>query len=335
MPHLCIVCDGRFSTKESFYAHKQNHTERNLYSCTECERHMTSQCALYRHMNIHASKFTCTECGKCCHSSNSLAAHRQSHCVKKPHTFECSVCTQQFTRSSHLTVHSRIHSGEKPYVCYVCEKAFSQCGHLQGHMAVHMADKHHKCSVCNRRFSRAADLRLHIRCVHDNRRPYQCHCCGRRFKINRELKQHALTHTGTKPYSCGHCSDQFTRLIELKRHLLKSHSEGTWLMYEICQNISLRADELLVTMNNGGTDRSRNCQLWVNDRCLAWRQPSNRLVLLFTIAISLSLIHINLDLKALMMRASMPSTVRWSSKFHLLITLLEKNTWQYPWCTAS
>ena len=187
-------------------------------------------------MCIRDSK--CTECGKRCHSSNNLAAHR-THCQKKPSVFECSVCAQQFTRSSLLTVHIRTHSGHQPYVCYVCDKAFSQCGHLKHHIAVHMADRQHRCTVCDKNFTRATDVRLHVRCVHGNRRPYQCHHCGRRFKINRELQRHVLTHTGTKPYRCGQCSDRFMRLIELKRHLLKSHSEGTWLKTEIYQNRGL------------------------------------------------------------------------------------------------
>jgi len=60
-------------------------------------------------------------------------------------------------------VHSRIHSGQKPYKCHVCEKAFSQSSNLHTHMRVHTGDKPYKCSLCHKRFSYSSDLQQHPR----------------------------------------------------------------------------------------------------------------------------------------------------------------------------
>jgi len=68
-PHLCTVCDKRFTRKDGLNYHKARHTEGQLYSCTLCEKVFTSQQCLKIHMNVHSSKYKCTECGKCFRSN--------------------------------------------------------------------------------------------------------------------------------------------------------------------------------------------------------------------------------------------------------------------------
>jgi len=107
------------------------HTRENQYTCTQCEKCLSSKWALYYHMNIHRGKYKCTECGRCFGSKYNLAVHMRSYSGEKP--FECTVCGKRFTVSSHLVSHSRIHTGEKPYKCHVCNKAFITSSHLQRH----------------------------------------------------------------------------------------------------------------------------------------------------------------------------------------------------------
>jgi len=132
-------------------------------------------------------------------------------------------------------MHSRIHSGDKPYKCNMCDRAFSQSATLNRHIRVHTGDKPYKCSLCNKSFSHSGTLQTHKRLVHSNRRPHQCPFCGKMFKTNIELKSHVRIHTDTKSYSCRHCSDHFVWLHQLKRHLLELHNEGTWLICNICK----------------------------------------------------------------------------------------------------
>jgi len=214
--------DKGFTTKQYLSVHKQTHTGKDMYSCSECEESVLSQDGLRRHRYIHTSKYQCTECGKCFRDTYDLARHTQSHSSEK--SFECDVCSRQFKTSAYLNIHLRIHSGEKPYTCHMCDKAFNFSSHLKRHMRIHTGDKPYKCSLCIKSFSDSGNLQTHRRRVHSNSRPYQCPYCWKAFKTNIDLKCHLPVHSDAKLYSCGYRSERYSRPDQ---HLLKSHAEGT------------------------------------------------------------------------------------------------------------
>ena len=246
-PHVCTVCNKRFTTTGSLNRHRATHTGENWYSCSYCGKSYSYKCNLDGHMNIHIGKYKCTECGLCCASNKHLEIHMRRHSREelcKP--FLCTVCGKQFSVLQYLVEHSRVHRGEKPYyICHVCSKEFIHFKNLDDHLKIHTRDKPYKCTFCDKSFHTSSDLQKHKRHVHCSRRPYECTVCGKAFKTSVNLRCHVSSiHTDAKPYSCRHCSDCFVCIDQLKRHLLKSHNEGTWFMCDICQKKFITVHEL-------------------------------------------------------------------------------------------
>ena len=109
---MCVLCvTKRFTQRGSLNRHRKCHTGEHVYLCTQFCSRWKSFLTLMHHMNIHADSYKCTECGMCCGSSSHLAVHRRSHSGEKP--FEYTVCGKRFTTLVNIVKHSRIHSGEQ------------------------------------------------------------------------------------------------------------------------------------------------------------------------------------------------------------------------------
>ncbi|ALC39775.1 CG2199, partial [Drosophila busckii] len=54
--------------------------------------------------------------------------------------FQCKLCDKCFTQASSLSVHMKIHAGEKPFPCHICGKAYSQQAYLNKHIQAHAMD---------------------------------------------------------------------------------------------------------------------------------------------------------------------------------------------------
>jgi hypothetical protein len=115
--------------------------------------------------------------------------------------YECDVpgCNKSFFQKTHLDIHSRAHTGDKPFPC-------SEPG-------------------CGQRFSQLGNLKTHER-RHTGEKPYSCDFCGKRFAQRGNVRAHKIVHDGSKPFTCrlDNCEKQFTQLGNLKSHQNKFHA---------------------------------------------------------------------------------------------------------------
>lgn len=80
----------------------------------------------------------------------------------------CQYCGKIFKNTSNLTVHRRMHTGERPYKCTLCDYACAQSSKLTRHMRTHGVNGRevYHCEICSMPFSVYSTLEKHVKKHH-------------------------------------------------------------------------------------------------------------------------------------------------------------------------
>ena len=111
---------------------------------------------------------------------------------KKIHA--CSYCSKIFPSSSHVKVHERMHTKEKPFPCSYCSKQFVTKQRMQEHEWIHTKEKPFSCSNCPKKFTSKQHMTKHER-RHTNDKPFSCSNCPKTFARKEDMTMHERIHT--------------------------------------------------------------------------------------------------------------------------------------------
>ncbi|GLV41433.1 Meiotic central spindle [Carabus blaptoides fortunei] len=143
----CNLCHKKFKTSRSLSYHMKLHTGERNYPCAHCDKAFVNRFDLRRHLQLH-EKYKAIEQGT---YDKSTERPKQMH--------QCENCGKFFPSR----VHTRIHTGTKPYSCHHCGLSFAQSSNLKVHIRLHTGDRPYTCTLCNKGYNRKRDLQAHLK----------------------------------------------------------------------------------------------------------------------------------------------------------------------------
>lgn len=237
--HVCNwpECGKGFTSGTRLRRHRDVHEGANKYRCTEypgCDKVFRKHSTLQRHIDAdHLSQkaFHCTQIddstGQSCIEAFDTALKLKSH-VRKVHLPPSHVCTlcatihqvlDTIAFNTHAELQAHIKEAHPPQ-CDFCGTTCATNKELQRHIEfehtqlANSQPRDYVCSVpdCGRAFTRAGNLTVHVKCVHDQHRPW---ICG-----ETDMSESLGIETWSGDNACGW---NFGAKASLEKHIRKQH----------------------------------------------------------------------------------------------------------------
>ena len=110
-------------------------------------------------------------------------------------------------------------------ICPKCNLKLKSDYCLRMHMKfIHSDERPFSCHLCNYTCKRKFCIRKHLKNVHTADRPFGCTECANTFKTKHNLQRHMKTHSAERPFGCSKCTSSFKHKSHLTTHLKKVHA---------------------------------------------------------------------------------------------------------------
>ncbi|XP_026688620.1 zinc finger protein 271-like [Diaphorina citri] len=177
--YMCYSCKYSTSQRSHMKRHICAHIGDKPFRCQLCNKGYVEQSSLNRHKILHAD----TLLGEytldpfCCHCRKQLTTKARDildHCKQceavvrtdKSFLYVCFACDHHTYHRSHMSIHVRKHTGEKPYKCEFCPLNFGQRTSLIMHTRKHTKEKPYVCKFCTYKSSSLFACRRHMQHRH-------------------------------------------------------------------------------------------------------------------------------------------------------------------------
>lgn len=222
----------------------------DVFQCKTCSKEFTSQINLARHTSLlHTTQkpFSCKRCGSSFSCSSSLKKHTLLVNCKRatPNTstktvnakvteqqcretakllqriqghyssklkFQCSYCPRRFKNRVQVQVHTRLHTGEKPFGCENCGERFIRRDYLQRHLV--------KCTTKREETEQALCDRCGQLFPEEVLQSHKSNCVVKSKEIKKKTQ---TTPPKVRTFSCTNCSEKFLLFSQLQQHFLSKH----------------------------------------------------------------------------------------------------------------
>lgn len=118
-PYKCDQCGVTYAHRNTFRKHiKSVHEGVRPHVCTICDKRFTMKAQLNDHLVIHTGEkaFVCDRCGKRFNRKNVLRMHKQRVHKQQTPSHACQICDKRFFNPSMLKKHLITHTGACSFI---------------------------------------------------------------------------------------------------------------------------------------------------------------------------------------------------------------------------
>jgi len=214
-PYFCADCGDRFLGKFALLDHiNAAHDGKKPHSCGKCGKRF----GILSNLNVHLRRNSCKVDVEEIRQKSFTTVIKRGAPKRRQKTSggSCKDCGTNFESYASLTYHiSTVHEEKKPNECPNCGRFFainSSISVMKMNVMRHLhlcgnpkptsrVERVFYCSLCPKRFFKESYIKLHIKRIHEKKRPYKCTTCEKKFVTWSNWTRHLAIHMGCKKFA--------------------------------------------------------------------------------------------------------------------------------------